>query len=196
MRPTVPISLLVLSLAAACGGKIAHDPATGVETETGTGTGTDTETDADADAAREVDVTPGSIDDSVVACKRPRAARIGHTCSTSCATASSSDRAFSSPDELLDFLQTRWIACTDNVGGFPANGIAFHDGCSFSWLIDGRESLAGTFSLGALGPSARTATIELHAAGVAGDRLVIAMSACPNQLRITRGSETTYLMAE
>jgi hypothetical protein len=162
----------VLLLTVACGGKIAPGA----------------EVDSAAPAVAAAD------DDIVTACMRPRGARLNHTCPTSCETTSTPDRAFTSPGDLLDFMQTRWIACSSDVAGLPANGIAFHDGCSFSWLIDGAESARGDFAIASL--HERSAEIVLHAEGLSDDHLTVSMSECPNQLRVTRNDVTTYLMAE
>jgi hypothetical protein len=167
MRAFVPVALGVL-LVVACGGKIAPS--------------------GDDASAPEPD------DDIATACERPRAARLSHTCPTSCATTTTPDRAFASTGELLDFMQTRWIACSDDVAGLAANGIAFHDGCSFSWLVDGADSRSGSF--GVVRMRAQGAEIVLHADGRADERLTVSMSECPNQLRVVRNAQTIYLMAE
>ncbi|MDB4997917.1 MAG: hypothetical protein JWM74_5349 [Myxococcaceae bacterium] len=168
MRSFVSLAL-VLVLLAACGGKIAPGPAT------------------DAGAAE-------ADDDIATACERPRAARLSHTCPTSCATTSTPDRAFTSTGELLDFMQTRWIACSEDVAGLAANGIAFHDGCSFSWLVDGNDATSGSFAVTRM--RAQGAEIVLHADGEVDERLTVSMSECPNQLRVVRNAQTIYLMAE
>jgi hypothetical protein len=174
MRALSPL-VLVLLLTIACGGKIAPD--------------------ADSDRAPPAPAAVVNPDDDIVmACTRPRGARLNHTCSTSCQTTNAPDRAFTSAGDLLDFMQTRWIACSSDVAGLAASGIAFHDGCNFSWLVDGAESASGGFAIASL--HARSAEIVLHADGLPDDRLIVSMSECPNQLRVTRNDQTTYLMAE
>ena len=169
MRTLLPLALLLLLLVA-CGGKIAPDPV------------------ADDAGATVPD------DDLVTACEHPRGARLSHTCPTSCATTTTPDRAFTSTGELLDFMQTRWIACADDVAGLPADGIAFQDGCSFAWLVDGKDSTIGTFSVVAM--RAQGAEIVLHADGRDDEHLAVSMSECPNQLRVVRNAQTIYLMAQ
>ncbi len=172
MRAFVPL-VLVLVLLAACGGKIAPGPV--------------------VDGGMAVELADDSDSDSDTACTRPRALRLSHSCPTSCATTSTPNRAFASPGELLDFLPTHWIACSVEADGLPFDGITFHDGCSFSWLVHGKESQSGTFAVEQMGTHG--AEIVLHTDGGGDEHLAVSMSECPNQLRIVRNAQTIYFMA-